>query len=254
MTAHQLLDDSRHSAWDRLGALAPSISSHELTDLCRAVIARVEVHPASVHLVIGLRHLSTATQERVGVDRIRSRILPGDQIMADPERPGHVRIVLPVRLKVRGGRTWVDIPDGRGVFRPAPPDRIAIRRLRRAHAVLKDCGIEPDEPPLQMRQARAPHASYHTRLGSWAFLAPDIQRDILTGRIGTEALAALKAEKDVPLSWSDQRALLRRDAPPRRPPSGFNADKPTQRRLDRPRAVAASIVSSNCETGGLDAL
>ena len=56
--------------------------------------------------------------------------------------------------------------------------------------------------------ARAGHDRKHTRqILKLAFLAPDIQRDILKGRQHKSLTLAALSEADLPLLWTDQRTL-----------------------------------------------
>ena len=49
---------------------------------------------------------------------------------------------------------------------------------------------------------------YTRQILKLAFLAPDIQRAILTGRQHKSLTLSALSEADVPLLWSDQRTLL----------------------------------------------
>ena len=84
----------------------------------------------------------------------------------------------------------------------AQPDRALVAALRRAHAML-----ERDASGMPI-VASAPTSLYARRTLSLAFLAPDIQRDILAGtqpaRINLEALLQL----EIPHDWNDQRRIL----------------------------------------------
>lgn len=194
---------------ERIRLLAPGISKHDVETEFRPVIGRVEIHPLEVHLLLRLHALAKAAGEKFGMEKIRGRLGPGDHVMADPNQSGQVRILLPVRLKVRGGRTWMDGPDGQAVITASPPDRSGIRWLRAAHSILWTCGIHPEERPDRLRHAQGPDASYKTLIARWAFLAPDIQRGILTGIVGSEAVGRLRRSGDIPLCWQDQRELIR---------------------------------------------
>ena len=194
---------------ERVARLAPGISAHDLEIDVRPLVARVEIHASAVHILLRLHHLATAANKRIGMDKLRARLAPGDQVVADANRPGCARIILPVRLKVRGGRTWTDGPTGRVSIKVSRPDRSGILRLRTAHSILRSCGIHPDEQLDRLRHARAPCSAHQVQLARWAFLAPDIQRGILTGSIGPDAVSRLKENGAIPLSWDDQRVLVR---------------------------------------------
>lgn len=81
-----------------------------------------------------------------------------------------------------------------------------VSGLRRAHAHLLALNASPLTPLADLQDAAAPPTQYERQLSRLAFLAPDIQRQILTGeqRPGLTLRALLKGE--MPLAWADQRA------------------------------------------------
>ena len=192
----------------RLALLAPTLTGVGIEPEVRSVVARVEIHPAAVHLLVRLRALANVTGEHVGLEKIRGRLGPTDRVVADPMRPGQLRIILPVRLKVRGGRTWAVGPGGLRIPKVRPPDMAAIKRLRIAHEMLWSCGSHPEAESDRLRHARAPKMTRQTELANWAFLAPDIQKSILMGAVGSDDVRQVLAKGRIPACWSDQRALI----------------------------------------------
>ncbi len=175
------------------------------TTVLRDAVARVEVHSDRVQVVFSLRALGDGAPHLIQAAACEARLRPGDR--REPEsRPRHVRGAIPVRLKLRGGRTWVEDHDRR-IERAAGRARVsAIRRLRAAHAAM-----EPARPALASRtdrvfDARKPQGDL--RRTEWAFLAPDIQAAILRGRLDRVSIARLQAQTEFQLSWSAQRRLL----------------------------------------------
>jgi hypothetical protein len=197
-----------HLIIGRCALLAPGIPRQDLDAEVWRVVSRVEVHAAQVHLMLNARGLSALAGEPVGINQARARLAPGDQVVADHLSPGVMRIVMAVRLKVRGGRTWSIGPVGPGRARPTGIDRPLIRRLRAGHAILRDCGIEPDNTGDRLRFARGPKASSEMQRVRLAFLAPDIQAAVLTGAIASSSHNMLTALKRLPLCWADQRESL----------------------------------------------
>jgi DNA invertase Pin-like site-specific DNA recombinase len=173
----------------------------------RALVQRVEIHAAAVHVILRTAALSARSRQRMSLDRIRRQLLPGEQITTDANNGELVRILLPVRLKLRGGRNWIVGPAGKAARGVREPDRQLIRRLRAAHRILRDCGAQPDASADQVRSARSPASSYKMNLARWAFLAPDIQEAILEGRLSF-ATSPRTANIKIPLVWSDQRSLF----------------------------------------------
>ena len=192
----------------RLAMVAPGLSGVGIEAEVRSIVARVEIHAAAVHVLVRLRALTGVTGESMGVEKLRSRLAPGDRVVGDPTRPGQVRIILPVRLKVRGGRTWASGPGGVRVPDIRPPDLAAVSKLRAAHETLRASGVHPETEPAMLRHARAPRQSSQIELADWAFLAPDIQRGILTGTVGADDVRRVLASGRIPLCWADQRALM----------------------------------------------
>jgi len=194
---------------ERCALLSPGIPRQYLDAEIWRVVSRVEVHAAQVHLMLNARGLSALAGEPVGINQARARLAPGDQVVADHIHSGVMRIVMAVRLKVRGGRTWSIGPAGPGKTRPTGIDRPLIRRLRAGHAILRDCGIAPDKSGDQFRFARGPKASSEMQRVRLAFLAPDIQAAVLTGAIASGGHGMLTVPKRPPLCWADQREVLR---------------------------------------------
>jgi DNA invertase Pin-like site-specific DNA recombinase len=107
-----------------------------------------------------------------------------------------VRIMVPLALPFRGGKPSI-VPGSRR----SRPDRNLINGLRKAHSMLtRQRGL----PCMDM----APVSKYERDLLRLAFLAPEIQRDILSGRQPpTLTLEKLK-RLPIPLSWEKQRSVL----------------------------------------------
>jgi site-specific DNA recombinase len=173
----------------------------------RALIGRVEVHPSSVQLVVRTRAIPGKPTLHAAMEALRERLKPGEQALIDPSHTGLIRVVLPIRLVVRGGRTWITGADGRPGRSVGAPDRRMVKALRSGHAVLRKCGVDPGSlDPSAWRQAAAPQTGRDRWLAQLAFLAPDIQRAMLRGD-------AVKQWSDpewlqVPLSWTAQRAVF----------------------------------------------
>jgi DNA invertase Pin-like site-specific DNA recombinase len=119
---------------------------------------------------------------------------------------GILRITSPVKVQTRGGRTSsID-----GSARPARsrPDKALIAGLRRAHAELKSRGLDVLDPRSPLDDARGLGDPYLRKLGSLAFLAPDIQRAILEGRQPPGLKLADLLRLHLPMGWEEQRQLL----------------------------------------------
>lgn len=109
------------------------------------------------------------------------------------------RIHVAVSLPLRGGKRLI-VKKGKPDIRP---DATLISALRRAHAML-----DRDRKGMPLIEI-SPASPYLRKLLRLAFLAPDIQADILAGRQpGTLNLQQL-LNTPMPLCWSEQRKLLK---------------------------------------------
>ena len=108
-----------------------------------------------------------------------------------------VIIVAPVRFPLRGGTR--SIAAGQT---DSDPDETLIGALRKAHAML---GRDQDGHPSI---ATAPDSPYERRILRLAFLAPDIQRDILAGRQPAHLNLEHLMKREIPLAWDRQRQAL----------------------------------------------
>jgi site-specific DNA recombinase len=185
------------------------LTEDELKDgAIRSIVSRIEVHPSTVDMVLRLKALATASGGRLGIESLRRWLRPAEQVTVEPHDARLIRIVLPVRLKLRGGRNWISGPDGQVSLPVGAPDNQAIERIRSAHAVLRACGAQPDAPNSLLRYARAPKSSHQMNQLRWAFLAPDIQHAILEGRARAPGGDGSMDGKSIPLLWSEQREMF----------------------------------------------
>jgi DNA invertase Pin-like site-specific DNA recombinase len=106
------------------------------------------------------------------------------------------RIAVPLALPFRGGKRL--IVNG---TRTSHPDRVLIAGLRKAHAMI---GKHRRLPIV----ATAPASRYERELLRLAFLAPDLQRDILTGHQPLTLTLEKLRHMDIPLCWKRQRKVL----------------------------------------------
>ena len=184
----------------------------------RALIGRVEVHSTSVQVVVRTGAIPGNPPLRAVMETLRQRLNAGEQALLDPSHTGLIRVVLPIRLVVRGGRTWVTGAAGPLNRSVGAPDRRMIKALRAGHAVLRTCGIDPQSVnPSAWKQAAAPQTGRDRWLAQLAFLAPDIQRAILLEGVAKPWNGP--EWRKVPLSWAAQRAMFIASpgTPPREP-------------------------------------
>ena len=108
------------------------------------------------------------------------------------------RIHVPVALPLRGGKRMI-VASGKPDISPDPT---LIAALRRAHSML-----DRDRKGMPLIEKSLPTA-YLRKLLRLAFLAPDIQRDILAGRQPPSLNLQQLVTMEIPLCWNEQRKLL----------------------------------------------
>jgi DNA invertase Pin-like site-specific DNA recombinase len=139
--------------------------------------------------------LVTITGDRAA-DIITAHLVRGETILRATRQRTIVQ--LDIALPLRGGRRMVVAGDRS----QARIDPVLVAALRKAHRF-----IRRDRSGLPLVD-EAPRTAYERRILRLAFLAPELQRDILAGR----QPAALNLENflgcEVPLAWNKQREAL----------------------------------------------
>jgi site-specific DNA recombinase len=171
-------------------------------------VRRVEVRPAGVQLVLGASEIFGADHPDLALEDLRARLHLGERAVMDL-RGEAVRISLPVRMRFRGGETWISGAEPTPGVRRLKPSATLVRALREAHAVVDKLGASALTPQARTMAPLAPSKSYLSRLAKLAFLAPDIQLDILAGRQPQGMLLKPILRGDVPLGWDDQRTWIK---------------------------------------------
>src|SRR5690606_33672523 len=98
---------------------------------------------------------------------------------------------------LRGGTKWTVSRDP-----SAPrPDPTLIKALRSARQMIEH---EARRPLVRF----SPASPYNRNILRLAFLAPDLQRDILAGRQPRPFNLELLRKMQIPLAWSEQRKVL----------------------------------------------
>ena len=128
-------------------------------------------------------------------------------MMFETHDAAFIRVVIPMRLAFRGGRTWIVDPDGQSMRRLKRQDGTLAAGLKAGHAILSVAGLSPSAPGLA-HEAKAPASAYDRKRCQLALLAPDVQRMILESSqpAGLDLTTLLAA--DAPLAWADQKASL----------------------------------------------
>jgi hypothetical protein len=149
---------------------------------------RVEVHTDAVHLILG----------RATSSGIQARLTPDEWIEDEWTDPSLLRLVAPLLIRNRRGRTELRS----GAVKTTNRNPVLISALRRAHAM-----VELDARQLPIC-TKAPDTQYGRRLISLAFLAPDLQRAILEGSQPADLTLDHIMAQAMPGDWAQQRLLF----------------------------------------------
>ncbi len=153
---------------------------------------RIELHPGALHIVLPVTLRATVV----------SHLIDGETLAQEPGASGHLRLVCPIGLHRRGGRTDVTATSKDG----PRSDPTLVRALRAAHAmVARDANGLP-------RIEAAPASPHQRRLVRLAFLSPDLQQCILDGRQPQGLTLARLIDTEIPLSWEAQERMFGRRA------------------------------------------
>ena len=178
-------------AWitELLNRLLPGPSLTPLSN-----VTCIDIRATIMEIVLPIKWLS----------HLKPNLRPKESAAPDPADPKQLRLSLPFRL---GHRTEITS----GTTRTCHPDPTLIRALRSAHAaILFD---RSGAPTLEA----APDTPYRRRLIRLAFLAPDLQSAILSGRQPAGLTLAALLDGEMPTAWSDQRRLFGEHADARSP-------------------------------------
>jgi hypothetical protein len=85
-----------------------------------------------------------------------------------------------------------------------------VAALKRAHADLSILNASPLSTADELTRAVAPATQYDRQLSRLAFLAPELQRDILTGAQPRGLALRPILKNEMPLAWADQKNWIDR--------------------------------------------
>ena len=167
----------------------PGLSAAELPALLR----RVEIRSADTHLVLDRLAFVGDDHPDLAVQDLDARLAPGERMVME-DAGAALRIALPRRMKLRGGRSWASY----GAVKPEEGrvDPALVELLQR---------VQQARPTWEAGDAM--HRSYLRRLLS---LSPTMQRQILKGELAKEISPAELLASDPPLRWSEHERWVAR--------------------------------------------
>jgi hypothetical protein len=107
----------------------------------REALVRLELHPASVQMLWRPDQLPGGSGDpQAQLQMLASKLADGERITL-PADGGPIRLILPYRFQMRGGRTWTLASDGRPLrIREAEVDDTLVKGLGAAHVLLNSHG------------------------------------------------------------------------------------------------------------------
>ena len=131
------------------------------------------------------------------------------------ENNDSVTVRIPMKMKRRGGRKMIIIPDGLSDATPPRSDcnvplAVAVARAHHWHEMFLSGRYTT---ATELARKLGLDRSYVTRMMRLALLAPDIVDAIMNGREPEELTFKKLTVKPVPLSWSEQRRCWGFDGP-----------------------------------------
>ncbi len=175
----------------------------------RELAARVEIHPTTVQIVVRrVAFFARAGDPISQLQTLASRLPVTHRLAPEADDLELVRISVPCRLKLRGGRTVVTDASGQLVDGQPRPDPTLIKALKTAHRLLGDVGGSAIAEPGQALLQASPVVPYERNMLRLAFLAPDLQTQILEGRQPAGLTFQRFLAASLPPAWEDQRKLF----------------------------------------------
>ena len=160
-----------------------------------ALLTRLELRPRETHLILDRTALFGDDHPELAMQDLCARLGAAERVVTEPGGRA-LRIALPRRMQLRGGRTWASS----GVVTPSQPraDPVMVEALRRAHAMAADNRVQG--------------SVYDRKLVALAHLAPAVQKAIVEGHQPPGLTLAKLLRESPPLLWKEQPQWLERVA------------------------------------------
>lgn len=168
------------------------------------LLSRVELRPAETHIVLDREAAFPRDHPDLVLAGVRRRLVSDETAVLD-RGDATIRIVLPHRLQLRGGRACVRGAEQDG---PRQINRSIVRALRRGHADLLVLKASPLTPPEELIEAAAPETAHERQIARLALMSPALQRRIMEGDHPNGLALRQLLKCPMPLAWADQANLL----------------------------------------------
>lgn len=188
------------------------VSAAELERLLRDELASKLRMPADATLVEMLPAI-----ERIEIEAECARVVVRRSVLTKVALEGaescvdggsRATLLLSIQCQRRSGQSW--IVSAPGTTPAIRRDPTLIRALCAAHKLAVRLGWRSTDGAIEMLSARAPALPHHRKTVRLAFLAPDLQRDILDGRQSAGLTLDRMLNQPIPLSWAEQLRFFRR--------------------------------------------
>ncbi|WP_421738811.1 recombinase family protein [Caulobacter sp.] len=173
-----------------------------------AAVERVEVHSSAIELLLKRKALFPRGGDRTNQLRTLRARLADDHADWDDQDSELVRISIACRVAARGGSARIVTADGSQVTGNPSPDSSLIRGLKMAHRLLAHASGGAVASPEQAMISLVPISPYDRNILPLAFLAPDLQVQILEGRQPAGLTLQPLIRVPLPAAWEDQRRLF----------------------------------------------
>ena len=173
----------------------------EISDI-KTSVRRVELRLAETHMVIALDGLFPGEHPDLALTTVQKRLHAGEQVVMERAGPPTLRVVLPQRLKLRGGRT---VLVGGSEALVTKINVGLVNALKRAHADLTALRASPFTDPAELVMASAAGTQHDRHICRLAFMAPELQRRILGGTQPVDLGLRQVLKSPMPLAWADQK-------------------------------------------------
>jgi hypothetical protein len=168
----------------------------------KTLLHRVEVQRSAIHIVLASDRILERCQDVAAViGQVERRPPQADRIILEEST---LRLVRAQSASFRGGRTWRNGDAAAPTDAKPASDPAIAKSLRSAHRGLLQLSASPFTAPDGLVKAQAAQASFVRKLLPLAFLAPELQRPILSGRVPRGLTLSRLLSRELPLARADQ--------------------------------------------------